>query len=121
MFSEELVQAFAAKEQAVTVKSFAGSEDEGKQAITAVLGQNPCDEVVYISAPGTSGAHILETEKHRCLTALHIVQALETTKQGTHACHVTFVTRGAFLTANGQPAHRPWTVSSVGHGPRDWQ
>jgi acyl transferase domain-containing protein/acyl carrier protein len=106
-FSKELVQALAAKGQTVTVKSFAGSEDQRKQAISAVLEQNPQDELVYISAPGTPSAQLLESEKHRCLTALHIVQALETVKQGTHACHVTFVTRGAFPTANGQPALDP--------------
>ena len=106
-FSKELVQALAAKGQTVTVKSFAGSEDQRKQAISAVLEQNPQAELVYISAPGTPSAQLLESEKHRCLTALHIVQALETVKQGTHACHVTFVTRGAFPTANGQPALDP--------------
>ena len=115
-FSSALQNALSTQGQVVEVKTFAGSEPEMKLAIAAALEQNPAEEVVYISAASSHSDALLATEKRRCLTGLQLVQAIETGKQGTTPCHLTFVTRGAFPTANGQGAIDPGQAPLWGLG-----
>ena len=116
-FSETLLAALTAQGQEAHVKTFPGSEAESKLAIAAALEETPVEEVVYISSPTKQlGANLLATEKERCLTALHLVQGLETAKRGGSACHLTFVTRGAFPAANGKPSLDPGQAPLWGLG-----
>ncbi len=52
---------------------------------------------------------------HRCLTGVYLVHALETIRHET-PCHLTFVTRGAFPTANGQGSLDPGQAPLWGLG-----
>jgi hypothetical protein len=95
-----LVQALSAQGQEVKQQAFSGSEDERRAAVLSALSEFLADELVYIAGPLDDSADVLDTQKQRCLTGIHLTQALETNRHAT-PCHVTFVTRGAFPTANG--------------------
>ncbi len=115
-FGQALAAALTAQGQEVTTKTFSGTEQAIKEAVIAALEQCPAEEVVYVSTPGTPGVDLLRTEKQRCWAALQLVQAVESAKQSTNTCHFTFVTGGAFPTANGQQALDPGQASLWGLG-----
>ena len=73
------------------------------------------DEVVFIASPGKASDDVLQSQKQRCLTALQLVQTIEGSGRGT-ACQVTFVTRGAFPTSNGQGPIDPLQATLWGLG-----
>ena len=114
-FRQALEESLATQARTVSAHSFSGREEDLEQRIAGMLQQNPADELIYILAPETS--NVLVTEQARCMIALGIVQALEKTKQES-PCRVTFVTRGAFPTGNGQapldPGQSPvWGLGRV--------
>ncbi len=115
-FADAVQKDLATRGQQITIRSFTGAELDVKQAVTATLSEQHFDEVVYLSAPLATGADLLATQKTRCLTALQLVQAIETVKQDTKPCHFTFVTRGAFPTATGQPVLDPGQAALWGLG-----
>jgi NADPH:quinone reductase-like Zn-dependent oxidoreductase/acyl carrier protein len=114
-FSQALLATLAAQGQQVNVQTFAGQEADQKLAISAALLQNPADELVYVSALGGSNANILDMQMQRCLTGVHLIQALEAIRHET-PCQLTFVTRGAFPTANGQGVLDPGQAPLWGLG-----
>jgi acyl transferase domain-containing protein/acyl carrier protein/predicted O-methyltransferase YrrM len=114
-FSQALVEALCAQDHEVNAQTFSGSEDERKIAVFSALSQYPADEVVYISAPADTNGNLLDTQMHRCLTGVYLVHALETIRHET-PCRLTFVTRGAFPTANGQGALDPGQAPLWGLG-----
>ncbi len=115
-FSQALAATLRAQGQDVNARAFAAaSEDDRKIEVFSALSQYPADEVVYISAPGSNNGNVLDTQMQRCLTAVYLVHALETVRHGT-PCQLTFVTRGAFPTANGQGALDPGQAPLWGLG-----
>jgi acyl transferase domain-containing protein/NADPH:quinone reductase-like Zn-dependent oxidoreductase/acyl carrier protein len=116
-FCAALVQSLSSRGRNVLVTTFTGREEDLKNAVAAVLGRRQSDEVVYLAAADNGKHGLLDTQKLRCLTALHIVQSLETSA-GEKPSRLTFVTRGAFPTANGQgpidPGQSPlWGLGRV--------
>ena len=115
-FTDTIQKDLTAHGQQVAVRSFAGTEADVKLAVTATLSEQHFDEVVYLADPLAPNADLLATQKARCLTAVQLVQAIETVKQDTKSCHFTFITRGAFPTANGQSALDPGQAALWGLG-----
>lgn len=114
-FAQHLAAMLMAACQNVATRWFSGSEAERKEHIAEALEREPVDEIVYLAAAGADGRKLLETETQRCSTAANLVQALESSRQGT-PCQLTFVTRGAFPTGNGQGPIEPGQAPLWGLG-----
>ena len=114
-FGQALVQSLTASGQSAAAESFTASTPDLKAAIAAALERHPAEEIVFVSGLDTGSHDFLATQQHRSLTALYLVQALEEVRQGTPR-ELTFVTRGAFPTANGQGSLDPGQAPVWGLG-----
>jgi phthiocerol/phenolphthiocerol synthesis type-I polyketide synthase C len=114
-FAEDLLRLLAAEGHEAVIQRFAGDEADQKAAVSKALEVDTATEVVYISGMGDAGEKLLEIQKRRSLIALHLVQGLESVRQETPR-HLTFVTRGAFPTGNGQGPLDPGQASLWGLG-----
>jgi acyl transferase domain-containing protein/acyl carrier protein len=119
-FNQKLLQSLQANGHTVQLRSVAPNDPGLETTILKMWEQDLADTVVYITSEAavhTQGQTLLDTQNHRCLTALHLVRALESTRQKLPV-HLTFVTRGAFSNALGHgpidPGHAPlWGLGRV--------
>jgi phthiocerol/phenolphthiocerol synthesis type-I polyketide synthase C len=107
VFSESLVHKISG--QGHTAMMMRASDATISESVSTV------DEVVFVAAPGNDLADVLQSQKQRCLTGLQIVQAIESSGRAT-PCQLTFVTRGAFPTGNGQGPIDPLQATLWGLG-----
>ena len=113
-FTDAIVASMTLQGQRVVVHAF-GDAPDLQAAVTEAVVSEPVDEIVYVSSP--VGGDLFTTQSLRCLTAAHVVQALENSARQSPTL-LTLVTRGAFPTGNGQgpldPAQAPiWGLGRV--------
>ncbi len=113
-FVQSIVQSLTAQNQQAIAKSLAANETP--ETFKTLLENSKADEIVLLANAGAPGDNLLAVEKQRCWHALQLVQAIEATKDAIPACHLTFVTVGAFPTANGQAPIDPGQSSLWGLG-----
>jgi NADPH:quinone reductase-like Zn-dependent oxidoreductase/acyl carrier protein len=114
VFAQSLVQSLAAQNQHAIAKTL--SANETPETLKTLLENSKADEIILFATSGTLGENLLAVEKQRCWNALQLVQAIESIEDVIPACRLTFVTAGAFPTANGQGPVDPGQSSLWGLG-----